>query len=59
MIRPSDFSQCFQGVIPSAIATVDRRGIPNVTYVSQVYLIDDRHVARESRHVQQGYPREA
>jgi adenylate cyclase len=45
MMRISDFSQCFQGVIPSVIATADRNGIPNVTYVSQVYLIDDRHVA--------------
>ena len=45
MMRLSEFSQCFQGVIPSGIATADRNGVPNVTYVSQVYVIDDRHVA--------------
>jgi adenylate cyclase len=37
--------RCFQGVIPSIIASSDAHGMPNVTYVSQVHLIDDQHVA--------------
>jgi hypothetical protein len=37
--------RCFQGVIPSVIATVDSEGIPNVTYLSQVHYLDDRHIA--------------
>jgi hypothetical protein len=41
----SDLPRCFQGVTPSLIATVDGRGMPNVTYVSQVYYVDDAHVA--------------
>lgn len=41
----STISRCFQGVIPSVVASSDAQGMPNVTYVSQVYLIDDRHVA--------------
>src|SRR5581483_6287868 len=41
----SDIWRCFQGVIPSIIATADRNGVPNVTYLSQVHLVDDRHVA--------------
>ena len=41
----SDLSRCFQGVTPSLIATVDGRGVPNITYVSQVYYVDERHVA--------------
>jgi adenylate cyclase len=41
----SDLSSCFQGVTPSLIATVDGRGVPNITYVSQVYYLDERHVA--------------
>lgn len=45
MMKPSSISGCFQGVIPSLIASADATGLPNVTYVSQVYLIDDRHVA--------------
>lgn len=44
-MRLADLSRCFQGVIPSLIATADRQGTPNVTYVSQVYLIDEDHVA--------------
>lgn len=44
-MRLADISRCFQGVIPSVIATSDRSGIPNVTYVSQVYLLDEEHVA--------------
>jgi putative methionine-R-sulfoxide reductase with GAF domain len=45
MIRLADLSRCFQGVIPSIVVTSDGRGVPNVTYVSQVHFIDDRHVA--------------
>ena len=44
-LKLSDLSSCFQGVTPSLIATVDGRGVPNITYVSQVYYLDDHHVA--------------
>jgi len=44
-VRLSDLSRCFQGISPSMIATADSRGVPNVTYISQVYYVDDRHVA--------------
>ncbi|HEU4522854.1 MAG TPA: GAF domain-containing protein [Thermoanaerobaculia bacterium] len=44
-MRLADLSRCFQGVIPSVVATADRNGIPNVTYASQVYLVDEEHVA--------------
>ena len=44
-VRLSDLWRCFQGVVPSIIATADGRGVPNVTYLSQVYFVDDRHVA--------------
>lgn len=43
--RLSELARCFQGVIPSIIATADDRGVPNVTYVSQVYYVDEGHVA--------------
>lgn len=45
MMRLSDLFRCFQGVVPSLIATSDRNGIPNITYVSQVYYVDEQHVA--------------
>jgi adenylate cyclase len=44
-VRLADIRRCFQGVIPSIIATADKSGMPNVVYVSQVYFVDDRHVA--------------
>jgi hypothetical protein len=37
--------RCFQGIVPSIIATSDAHGTPNVTYLSQVYRVDERHVA--------------
>jgi adenylate cyclase len=37
--------RCFQGVAPATIATCSKDGEPNVTYISQVYWIDDKHVA--------------
>lgn len=45
MTKLSALSRCFQGVAPSVITTSDARGIPNVTFISQVHLIDDVHVA--------------
>jgi hypothetical protein len=44
-LRLSDLHRCFQGIVPSIIATSDGRGIPNITYLSQVYLVDEGHVA--------------
>ena len=44
-LKLSDLPSCFQGVTPSLIATVDGRGVPNITYVSQVYYLDEQHVA--------------
>jgi adenylate cyclase len=38
--------QCsFQGVIPALIGTCSADGEPNVTYLSQVYYVDPKHVA--------------
>jgi predicted pyridoxine 5'-phosphate oxidase superfamily flavin-nucleotide-binding protein len=45
MSELASLARCFQGVVPSVVATCDAAGEPNVTYVSQVYLVDERHVA--------------
>jgi hypothetical protein len=34
-----------QGVIPTIVATSSLSHIPNVTYISQVYYVDENHVA--------------
>ena len=42
---PKDLMPALQGVIPSNVTTCSLSGEPNTTDVSQVYYVDDRHVA--------------
>ena len=44
-LKLSEIRRCFQGVVPSMVATADGHGVPNIVYVSQVYFVDDTHVA--------------
>lgn len=34
-----------QGVVPSTLSTCSREGVPNVTYISQIFYVDAHHVA--------------
>jgi uncharacterized protein len=34
-----------QGALPSALATVDETGVPNLSYISQIFYVDNNHVA--------------
>lgn len=36
---------CFDGVIPSMLATCAEDGMPNATWLSQVFLLGERHLA--------------
>ncbi|MGE4327023.1 MAG: pyridoxamine 5'-phosphate oxidase family protein, partial [Pseudodonghicola sp.] len=45
MIRLSDLDACFEGVIPSIIATSGADGAPNISYLSHVVRVDDDHIA--------------
>jgi adenylate cyclase len=45
----TDIARCFQGSIPSIIATSSMDGEPNVTHLSQVFLIDDQHDAASNQ----------
>jgi len=38
-------ARCFQGILPGALATCAPDGTPNVTYLSQIRQVDERHVA--------------
>jgi len=37
--------RCFEGAVPSVIATAAPDGTPNAAYLSQVHYVDDGHVA--------------
>lgn len=39
-IRP-----CLDGMTPAILATCSRGGVPNITYLSQAFYIDDQHLA--------------
>jgi adenylate cyclase len=41
----ADIASCFEGSIPAEIATASADGIPNVTHLSRVHMVDDDHVA--------------
>jgi len=44
-IRLRELAACFEGVIPSIIATAAPDGTPNISYLSHVVLVDDGRVA--------------
>jgi len=45
MIPLEQLRACFEGYVPSQVATCDSDGTPNVSYVSQVHYVDPQHVA--------------
>ncbi|HKU37298.1 MAG TPA: GAF domain-containing protein [Polyangiales bacterium] len=45
MIKHRPPARCFQGVIPAVVGTCSKDGTPNAAYLSQVFAIDDTHVA--------------
>ena len=40
-----DIRPCLEGAIPAVMATCAADGMPNAAYISQVYYVDERHVA--------------
>ena len=45
MIALEALSRCFEGVIPAKVTTCSADGIPNISSLSHVYYVDDKHVA--------------
>lgn len=44
-VHLEDIMPALQGVIPTIVATASLDHTPNVTYISQVYFVDEHHVA--------------
>lgn len=42
---PEELQPSLQGVVPAQIVTCGEDGLPNVTVISQVYPVDEKHVA--------------
>jgi len=45
VIALADIATCFLGEIPATMATCSADGVPNLVHLSQVFLVDDDHVA--------------
>ncbi|KQT14110.1 GAF domain-containing protein [Ramlibacter sp. Leaf400] len=45
MTRLAEIRACLEGAIPAVLATCGADGVPNVAYISQVFHVDERHVA--------------
>jgi predicted pyridoxine 5'-phosphate oxidase superfamily flavin-nucleotide-binding protein len=43
-VRLSEIASCFEGLIPAEIATASADGVPNVTHLSRVHMLDDERV---------------
>jgi predicted pyridoxine 5'-phosphate oxidase superfamily flavin-nucleotide-binding protein len=39
-----ELAPCFEGALPSVIATASADGTPNITHLSKVHFVDDDHV---------------
>ena len=44
-ILPDEIKSAMQGVLPSHVVTCSLDGIPNASSISQVYYVDETHVA--------------
>jgi len=44
-LRLSQLHACFEGVVPSIIATTSADGMPNISYLSHVAMVDEQHIA--------------
>ena len=44
-IKLEDLWPCLQGMIPAVLSTCSRDGIPNITFISQLYYVDAGHLA--------------
>ena len=48
-IALGDIPRCFEGEVPSLLATCSPDGEPNLAHLSRVYLVDEHHVATSNQ----------
>jgi predicted pyridoxine 5'-phosphate oxidase superfamily flavin-nucleotide-binding protein len=44
-VIPPEAKASMQGAVPSVLTTCSAEGVPNVTHISQVWYVDDKHIA--------------
>lgn len=40
-----EMKTAMKGIIPSTMSTCNSEGVPNISYISQLYYVDENHVA--------------
>lgn len=48
-IALSDIPGCFEGEVPSLMATCSPEGEPNLAHLSRVFMVDEHHVATSNQ----------
>ena len=48
-IALGDIPRCFEGEVPSLMATCSPDGEPNLAHLSRVYMVDEHHVATSNQ----------
>lgn len=43
--KTQDLKRAFDGVVPFVIGTFDAEGVPNITFMSQLFYVDEQHLA--------------
>ena len=42
---PEEIKIAMKGIVPSIMVTCNSEGVPNISYMSQLYYVDENHVA--------------
>lgn len=44
-LLPQEIRRALDGIIPFVIGTIDTNGTPNITFMSQLFYVDEQHLA--------------